>query len=142
MEITKEKINNIIDMFESQDSENKILGFEMVNALYNIKNVVGLLLIYKKVTTVSTYDWGQNCPSFYNNVIVGLNSRGVIRYSDIAGIINKNTSVESLELFKEDVEEFLLKGAKKAKIDFIDSLSIDMSEYIKKLIDDKSRISS
>ena len=144
MELTKDKIKNIISMFNSNLADDKILAFEIMNNIEQKNNLIAMLLIYKESHQVSVYDWRENCNDFFVNVIEPLKSSGIITFKDISTIINANTTVDEIVLFKEAVEEFLAGTVKKAGIDFIESLHIDFNDtvYKNKLAYDKNRISS
>lgn len=144
MKLTKERIKNIVSMFNSNLAEDKVLGFEILNKVEQKSNLVAILLIYKDSHQVSVYDWKKNCPDIYNNIVEPLDSKGIITYKHISTIINANTTVDEIVLFKEAVEGFLAGTVKKAGIDFIESLHIDFNDtvYKNKLAYDKNRISS
>lgn len=143
MEFTKDKINNLVNMLNSGPEDQK-LGLEIINNSDIKNNIVPLLLIYRKVVQVSTYDWREQCPKFYEDVIENLNTSGILTYTDISKIINKKTPIEHLELFREDIEDFLHSTAKKVGLNFIDKLYVDINiqQYLKDIIYDKDRVSS
>jgi len=143
MEFTKDKINNLVNMLNSGPEDQK-LGLEIINNSDIRNNIIPLLLIYRKVVQVSTYDWRERCPKFYEDIIQKLNTSGILTYADISKIINKKTPIEHLELFREDIEDFLHSSAKKAGFNFIDKLYVDINiqQYLKDIKYDKDRVSS
>ena len=132
MELTKDKIKNIISMFNSNLADDKVLAFEIMNNVEQKNNLIAMLLIYKESHQVSVYDWKKNCNDFYVNIIEPLKSTGIITFKDISTIINANTTVDEIVLFKEAVEEFIAGTVKKAGIDFIESLHIDFNDTVYK----------
>jgi len=144
MELTKDKIKNILSMFNSNLADDKLLAFEIINNVDQKNNLIAILLIYKDSHGVSIYDWRKNCNEFFTNIIEPLNSKGIITFKDISSIINVNTTIDEIVLFKEAVEEFIARTVKKAGIDFIESLHIDFNDavYKNKLAYDKDRVAS
>jgi len=130
MKLTKEKYYNIINMLNSDDKENKIIGLSIINELNIESNIIKLLLIKKHSIKINDKLYEEHAPAFID-YLDKLKTDGILdnsktlTYKTIMSTAKQlNVDKEGFKFLLDDFSEYLKNQCLAMGYDFIEDIQI------------------
>lgn len=123
--LNKETLDNILQMVNSVDQENKVVALSCLDGLDFNTNLVYLLFL-KKEGNATGEDWKTHAPQTTKMLqALGVDMNGVITYRMIQDLLlKKQVSVEDFQYYLDRFARQMHNSIKNMGYDFIDSLEI------------------
>lgn len=120
--------DNVVDMMNSPDEENVVVGLECIENV-DFKSNMTFILLLKKMANVTAEMWKEHAPETYNKLVsIDLQPEKPISYKQILETIIKYKVPErNLQFYSDQFARNLQQSMKKMGYDSIDEVEIILS---------------
>ena len=96
----KEETKNLLNMLQSEDSDNHVIAFESLKNV-DFKKYVGEILVMYKYSGHGKEIWQELCPPIYDKLVKILSDKVLTSPATLSLITKEKGSSSSIELFME-----------------------------------------
>ena len=96
----KEETRNLMNMLQSEDSDNHVIAFESLKNV-DFKKYIGEILVMYKYSGRGSGDWQELCLPVYNKLVKIIPEKALTSPATLSLITKEKGSSSSVELFME-----------------------------------------
>jgi hypothetical protein len=125
--LNAETCDNILQMMNSVDGENKVVALSCIDNVDFNKNLT-YILILKKQSSASTADWKEFAPNTTKMLTgIGVDVDSVLSYKQVLEIlVKRKVPTEDIQFYLDRFAKYLYSSIKGLGYDFIDTLEIKL----------------